>query len=91
MQPAYRDVNVRQLLAHSGGVPPYRTRESLQWMLALKGTGTEQRHEFLERVLAEPPRFEAGTSHEVLKRRWCHRRRHRRADRALLIGDSSRS
>lgn len=64
MQPAYRDVNVRQLLAHSGGVPPYRTRESLQWMLALKGTATEQRHGFLERVLAEPPRFEAGTRHE---------------------------
>ena len=64
MQPAYRDVNVRQLLTHSGGVPPYRTRESLQWMLALKGTATEQRHAFLERVLAEPPRFEPGTRHE---------------------------
>lgn len=64
MQPAYRDVSVRQLLAHSGGVPPYRTRESLQWTLALKGTATEQRHSFLERVLAEPPRFEPGTRHE---------------------------
>lgn len=64
VQPAYRDVNVRQLLTHSGGVPPYRTRESMQWMLALKGTATEQRHAFLERVLAEPPRFEAGTRHE---------------------------
>jgi D-alanyl-D-alanine carboxypeptidase len=64
MQPAYRNVSVRQLLAHSGGIPPYRTRESLQWMLALKGTATEQRQAFLERVLAEPPRFEAGTRHE---------------------------
>jgi D-alanyl-D-alanine carboxypeptidase len=64
MQPAYRDVNVRQLLTHSGGVSPYRTRESLQWMLALKGTATEQRHEFLARVLSEPPRFEPGTRHE---------------------------
>jgi CubicO group peptidase (beta-lactamase class C family) len=64
MQPAYRDVNVRQLLTHSGGIPPYRTRESLQWMLALKGTATEQRHAFLERVLTEPPRFEPGTRHE---------------------------
>jgi CubicO group peptidase (beta-lactamase class C family) len=64
MQPAYRDVSVRQLLTHSGGVPPYRTRESLQWMLALKGTMTEQRSAFLERVLAEPPRFEPGTRHE---------------------------
>ena len=64
MQPAYRNVSVRQLLAHSGGVPPYRTRESLQWMLALKGTATEQRSAFLNRVLAEPPRFEPGTRHE---------------------------
>ena len=50
IQPAYRDVSVRQLLTHSGGVPPYRTRESLQWMLALKGTATEQRYALLERV-----------------------------------------
>ena len=64
VQSAYRDVSVRQLLAHSGGVPPYRTRESLQWMLALKGTATEQRQAFMERVLAEPPRFEPGTRHE---------------------------
>ena len=64
MLPGYRDVNVRQLLTHSGGVPPYRTRESLQWMLALKGTATDQRLAFLERVLAEPPRFEPGTRHE---------------------------
>src|SRR5688572_20385842 len=64
IQPAYRDVTARQLLTHSGGVPPYRTRESLQGMLALKGTATEQRYAFLERVLAEPPRFEPGTRHE---------------------------
>ena len=64
MQPAYRDVSVRQLLAHSGGIVPYRTRESLQWMLTLKGTATEQRSAFLARALAEPPRFEPGTRHE---------------------------
>ena len=64
MQPAYRNVSARQLLAHSGGVPPYRTRESLQRMLALKGAATEQRYAFLERVLAEPPRFAPGTRHE---------------------------
>ena len=64
MQPAYRDVSVRQLLTHAGGVPPYRTRESLQWMLELKGTATEQRHAFLERVLAEPSRFAPSTRHE---------------------------
>jgi CubicO group peptidase (beta-lactamase class C family) len=64
MQRVYRNVSLRQLLTHSGGVPPYRTRESLQWMQALKGTATEQRQMFLERVLAEPPRFEPGTRHE---------------------------
>jgi CubicO group peptidase (beta-lactamase class C family) len=64
MQPAYRDVSARQLLAHSSGVPPYRTREALQGLLALKGTNTEQRYAFLERVLAEPARFAPGTRHE---------------------------
>jgi CubicO group peptidase (beta-lactamase class C family) len=64
MQPACRNVTVRQLLAHSGGLPPYRTRESLQWMLALKGTAVEQRQSFLGRVLTEPARFEPGTRHE---------------------------
>jgi CubicO group peptidase (beta-lactamase class C family) len=64
MQPTYRNVTVRQLLAHSGGVQPYRTRESLQGMLALKGTATEQRQSFLERVLTESSRFEPGTKHE---------------------------
>jgi D-alanyl-D-alanine carboxypeptidase len=64
MQPAYRNVSVRQLLAHAGGIPPYRSRESLQWMLTLKGTATEQRYAFLQRLLAEPPRFEPGTRHE---------------------------
>ena len=64
MQPAFRNVSVRQLLGHAGGIPPYRTRESMQWMLTLKGTPTEQRYAFLERVLAEPPRFEPGARHE---------------------------
>ena len=64
MQPAYRNVSVRQLLAQAGSIPTYRTRESLLWTLALKGTATEQRRAFLERVLAEPSRFEPGTRHE---------------------------
>ena len=69
MQPAYRNVSVRQLLAQAGGIPTYRTRESMQWTLTLKGTPTEQRRAFLERVLAEPSRFEPGTG-TVLERRW---------------------
>ena len=64
MQPAYRSVTVRQLLGHSSGIPQYRTLESLQSLLWLQGTATEQRSAFLARVLAEPPRFEPGTRHE---------------------------
>ena len=63
IQPAYRDVSVRQLLSHAAGLPPYRTRGSLRWLLTLKGTPTEQRYAFVERVLTEPPRFEPGTRH----------------------------
>ncbi|HYN06160.1 MAG TPA: serine hydrolase domain-containing protein [Vicinamibacterales bacterium] len=64
IQPAYRDVSVRQLLAHAAGIPPYRTTLSLRWLLTLKGTPSEQRYTFVERVLTEPPRFEPGTRHE---------------------------
>lgn len=64
MQPAYRNVSVRQLLTHTAGIPPYRTRESMQGLSALKGTPTEQRYAFVERVLAETPRFAAGASSE---------------------------
>jgi CubicO group peptidase (beta-lactamase class C family) len=64
MQLAYRQVTVRQLLRHSAGLPTYGTNVSLLPMLALEGTPTEQRYAFLQRVLAEPPRFEPGTSFE---------------------------
>jgi CubicO group peptidase (beta-lactamase class C family) len=64
IQPAYRNVTVRQLLAHAAGLPPYGTTGSLRWLLTVKGTPTEQRYAFVARVLTEPPRFEPGTSHE---------------------------
>lgn len=64
IQPAYLDVSVRQLLSHAAGLPPYRTSQSLRWLLTLRGTPSEQRYAFLERVLTEPPRFEPGTRHE---------------------------
>lgn len=64
IQPAYRNVAVRQLLSHAAGLPPYGTTGSLRWLLALKGTPTEQRYVFVERVLTEAPRFEPGTRHE---------------------------
>ena len=64
IQPAYRDVTVRQLLAHAGAITPYRTRESLRPLLTLEGTPAEQRYTFLQRVLTEPPGFQPGTRHE---------------------------
>jgi CubicO group peptidase (beta-lactamase class C family) len=60
MQPAYRAVSVGQLLTHTSEVPTYRTRQSLQWLLTLTGTPSEQRYAFLARVLTEPPRTEPG-------------------------------
>jgi CubicO group peptidase (beta-lactamase class C family) len=64
MQPGYRLVTVRQLLTHAAGLPTYGTNVSLLPLLSLKGTPTEQRYAFVERVLAEPPRFAPGTSNE---------------------------
>ena len=64
IQPAYRNVSVRQLLTHAAGLPPYGTTGSLRGLLTLKGTPTEQRYTFVERVLSEPPRFAPGSSHE---------------------------
>lgn len=64
MQPAYRQVTVRQLLRHSAGIASYGTNVSLLPMLGLKGTPTEQRYAFLQRVLAEPPRFDPGSKSE---------------------------
>lgn len=64
MQPAYRQVTVRQLLRHSAGIGTYGTNVSLLPMLGLKGTPTEQRYAFVQRVLAEPPRFDPGSKFE---------------------------
>jgi CubicO group peptidase (beta-lactamase class C family) len=64
MQPPYPAVSVRQLLTHTSGVATYRTRQSLHWLLTLKGTPSEQRYAFLARVLTEPPRTEPGTGRE---------------------------
>jgi CubicO group peptidase (beta-lactamase class C family) len=64
MQPAYRQVTVRQLLRHAAGLPTYGTNVSLLPILGLKGTSTEQRYAFLQRVLAEAPHFEPGSRFE---------------------------
>ena len=72
------------MLTHSGGIPPYRTRESLRWMLTLKGTPSEQRYALVERVLTEPPRFEPGTRHG-LECWWGDCRRDGRANRRFPV------
>jgi D-alanyl-D-alanine carboxypeptidase len=64
MQPAYRNVSVRQLLSHTGGIAPYRNSLEVRTLLTLKGTPTEHRYAFMEQVLTQPPRFEPGTKRE---------------------------
>jgi CubicO group peptidase (beta-lactamase class C family) len=64
MQAAYRQVTIRQLLTHSAGIATYRTNVSLLPLLTLEGSPTEQRYTFVQRVLAEPPRFDPGTTSE---------------------------
>lgn len=64
MAPAYPAVTIRQLLTHSAGVSPYNTRQTLQPLHALQGSGTEQRYTFVQRVLSEPPRFAPGEKNE---------------------------
>ena len=64
IDPAYRNVTARQLLTHASGVQTYSTIQALRPLLALRGTGPEQRYAFVERVLTEPPRFQPGSRHE---------------------------
>jgi CubicO group peptidase (beta-lactamase class C family) len=64
IQPAYRQVSIRQLLSHSAGIGTYGTNISLLPFLGLNGTPTEQRYAFVQRVLAEPPRFDPGSRSE---------------------------
>jgi CubicO group peptidase (beta-lactamase class C family) len=64
MQPGYRNVTLRQLLTHASGVPTYTSLQLLRILLGLPGTGPEQRYTFVGGVLAQRPRFEAGTKHE---------------------------
>jgi CubicO group peptidase (beta-lactamase class C family) len=63
MRAEYRGVTVRQLLGHAR-IQPYPPDKALAWAYKLSGTPAEQDRAFLERVLAEAPRFPAGTKHE---------------------------
>ena len=61
MDKQYERVTVEQLLHHRGGVPG--APPSAAWMRAWqeKGTPTQQRREFIEAVLAQPPEAAPGT------------------------------
>ncbi|HEX4263050.1 MAG TPA: serine hydrolase domain-containing protein [Verrucomicrobiae bacterium] len=61
MNKQYQGVTVEQLLHHRGGVPgePPPTAWKRAW--EKKGTPTQQRREFIEAVLAQPPAAAPGT------------------------------
>ncbi len=61
MNPQYETVTVEQLLRHRGGVPG--EPPSAAWKRAWEqvGTPTEQRREFIEAVLRQPPEAAPGT------------------------------
>ncbi|MGO8925644.1 MAG: serine hydrolase domain-containing protein [Limisphaerales bacterium] len=61
MDKQYETVTVEQLLTHRGGVPG--TPPAAAWKRAWKqkGTPTQQRREFIEAVLSQPPAAAPGT------------------------------
>jgi CubicO group peptidase (beta-lactamase class C family) len=61
MDKQYETVTLEQLLHHEGGVP--EAPPSAAWTRAWQETGTprEQRYEFIQAVLAQPPAAPAGT------------------------------
>jgi CubicO group peptidase (beta-lactamase class C family) len=65
MRADYRPVTVAQLLTHRGGIPPYtKMRLPDRWLGALeglKGTPSEQRDQFVRRLLQEEPAARPGT------------------------------
>jgi CubicO group peptidase (beta-lactamase class C family) len=63
MDPQYRSVTLEQLLTHRGGVPgePPRAAWTLAWQE--QGTPTQQRYEFIQAVLSQPPKAPPGTKY----------------------------
>jgi CubicO group peptidase (beta-lactamase class C family) len=61
MNPQYESVTVEQLLTHRGGFPANPPADA--WARAWKAEGTpvEQRREFMEAVLRDPPAVRPGT------------------------------
>src|ERR1700677_771378 len=63
IDPQYENVTVEQLLTHRGGVP--RNAPAAAWARAWKqqGTPVQQRYQFIEAVLSEPPEAPPGTKY----------------------------
>ncbi|MDR3456938.1 MAG: serine hydrolase [Verrucomicrobiae bacterium] len=61
MDPQYEAVTVEQLLHHRGGVPGEPPPAAWKQAWKEKGSPTEQRREFIEAVLAQPPATAPGT------------------------------
>ena len=61
MDKQYETVTVEQLLTHRGGVPAQALGAAWKRAWEQKGTPTEQRREFIEAVLAQPPEAAPGT------------------------------
>jgi CubicO group peptidase (beta-lactamase class C family) len=61
MDKQYETVTVEQLLHHRGGVPGAPPPAAWKRAWTEKGTPTQQRHEFIEAVLCQPPEAAPGT------------------------------
>ena len=61
MNKQYEAVTVEQLLHHRGGVPGKPPADAWTRAWQEKGTPTEQRREFIEAVISQPPAAEPGT------------------------------
>lgn len=66
IDPACESITVRHLLTHTAGMPAYThpTMEELELLNSLSGTPREQRRQFLEKILANPPLSTPGTKME---------------------------
>jgi CubicO group peptidase (beta-lactamase class C family) len=61
MDGQYETVTLEQLLTHRGGVPGSPPRDAWQQAWQQRGTPEQQRRQFIEAVLAQPPEAAPGT------------------------------
>ena len=61
MDKSYENVTVEQLLTHRGGVPGAPPADAWSRAWEQKGTPVEQRREFIEAILSQPPEAAPGT------------------------------